>query len=424
MKRFGMDRLVIRGGNELNGSVQINGAKNAALPQIAAVLLAAEPLELGNVPDLIDVTTMLTLMEEIGVRTERRPGSLLLDPRGARKTQAPYEIVRRMRASILVLGPLVARFGTARVSLPGGCAIGARPVDLHLKALMALGATVGVEAGYITADTNGGRLRGGRIILTSPSVGATETALMAATLARGETEIVNAARDPEVCDLALCLAAMGARIEGAGTHRIRVDGVESLHRARHDLIADRIEAGTYAIAAAITGGHLELLDAHLEHLAAVGAALEHAGVQIWPTDRGVMISRTGPLHAVDVVTEPYPGFPTDLQAQFMALMAVAPGASVIRETIFESRFMHVPELGRLGANILLQGTTALVRGVGQLHGAEVMATDLRASVGLVLAGLVAEGETVVHRIYHLDRGYQALDRKLVQCGADIRRIAE
>ena len=424
MKRFGMDRLVIRGGNRLNGSVHINGAKNAALPQIAAALLAAGPLELGNVPDLIDVTTMLTLMEEIGVTTERRPGSLSLDPRAARKTQAPYEIVRRMRASILVLGPLVARFGTARVSLPGGCAIGARPVDLHLKALMALGATVGVEAGYITADTNGGRLRGGRIILTSPSVGATETALMAATLARGETEIVNAARDPEVCDLASCLAAMGARIEGAGTHRIRVEGVESLHRARHDLIADRIEAGTYAIAAAITGGHLELLDAHLEHLAAVGAALEHAGVQIWPTDRGVMISRTGPLHAVDVVTEPYPGFPTDLQAQFMALMAVAPGASVIRETIFESRFMHVPELGRLGANILLQGTTALVRGVGQLHGAEVMATDLRASVGLVLAGLVAEGETVVHRIYHLDRGYQALDRKLVQCGADIRRIAE
>src|SRR5262249_2955567 len=287
-------------------------------------------------------------------------------------------------------------------------------------------------------DTNGGRLRGGRIILTSPSVGATETALMAATLARGETEIVNAARDPEVCDLALCLAAMGARIEGAGTHRIQVEGVESLHQARHDLIADRIEAGTYAIAAAITGGHLELLDAHLEHLAAVGAALEHAGVQIWPTDRGVMISRTGPLHAVDVVTEPYPGFRTDLQAQFMALMAVAPGASVIRETIFESRFMHVPELGRLGANILLQGTTALVRGVAKLHGAEVMATDLRASVGLVLAGLVADGETVVHRIYHLDRAYQALDPNLRalarrhrapvgrvgRCGADTGRVAE
>jgi UDP-N-acetylglucosamine 1-carboxyvinyltransferase len=420
-----MDRLVIRGGNQLKGSVQIHGAKNAALPQIAAALLSAEPLEIGNVPDLLDVTTMLGLMQELGVTSERRAGgNLLLDPRAARNTQASYDIVRRMRASILVLGPLVARFGSARVSLPGGCAIGARPVDLHLKALTALGATVAVDAGYITAEAEGGRLRGGRIILTSPSVGATETALMAATLARGETEIVNAARDPEVCDLALCLAAMGARIEGASTHRIQVEGVESLHRARHDLIADRIEAGTYAIAAAITGGHLELIDAHLEHLASVGAALEHAGVQIWPTDRGLMISRTGPLRAVDVVTEPYPGFPTDLQAQFMALMAVAPGASVIRETIFESRFMHVPELGRLGANILLQGTTALVRGVAQLHGAEVMATDLRASVGLVLAGLVAEGETVVHRIYHLDRGYQALDRKLVQCGAEIRRFAE
>ena len=420
-----MDRLVIRGGNQLKGSVQIHGAKNAALPQIAAALLSAEPIEIGNVPDLLDVTTMLGLMQELGVTAERRAGgNLFLDPSAARSTQASYDIVRRMRASILVLGPLVARFGSARVSLPGGCAIGARPVDLHLKALTALGATVRVDAGYITAEAEGGRLRGGRIILTSPSVGATETALMAATLARGETEIVNAARDPEVCDLALCLTAMGASIEGAGTHRIQVEGVETLHRARHDLIADRIEAGTYAIAAAITGGHLELLDAHLEHLASVGAALEQAGVQIWPTDRGLMISRTGPLRAVDVVTEPYPGFPTDLQAQFMALMAVAPGASVIRETIFESRFMHVPELGRLGANILLQGTTALVRGVAQLHGAEVMATDLRASVGLVLAGLVAEGETVVHRIYHLDRGYQALDRKLVQCGAEIRRIAE
>ncbi|HLK80939.1 MAG TPA: UDP-N-acetylglucosamine 1-carboxyvinyltransferase [Xanthobacteraceae bacterium] len=420
-----MDRLVIRGGNQLKGSVQIHGAKNAALPQIAAALLAAEPLELGNVPDLLDVTTMLGLMQELGVTAERETGgSLLLDPRGARNAQAPYEIVRRMRASILVLGPLVARFGSARVSLPGGCAIGARPVDLHLKALTALGARVEVDAGYITAETNGRRLRGGRIILTSPSVGATETAMMAAALAQGETEIVNAARDPEVCDLALCLTAMGAAIEGAGTHRIQIEGVDSLHRARHDLIADRIEAGTYAIAAAITGGQLELIDAHLEHLAAVGAVLEHAGAQIWPTDRGLMVSRTGPLRAVDVVTEPYPGFPTDLQAQFMALMAVAPGASVIRETIFESRFMHVPELGRLGANIVLQGTTALVRGAAKLHGAEVMATDLRASVGLVLAGLVAEGETVVHRIYHLDRGYEALDRKLVQCGADIRRVAQ
>jgi UDP-N-acetylglucosamine 1-carboxyvinyltransferase len=253
-------------------------------------------------------------------------------------------------------------------------------------------------------------------------VGATETALMAAVLAQGETEILNAARDPEVCDLALCLAAMGARIEGAGTHRILVQGADALQHARHDLITDRIEAGTYAIAAAITGGHLEILGAHLEHLGSVGAALESAGVQIWPTDRGLMVVRSGPLQAIDITTEPYPGFPTDLQAQFMALMTIASGASVVRETVYESRFMHVPELGRLGANISLQGSTALVRGVEGLHGAEVMATDLRASVSLVIAALAAEGETTVHRIYHLDRGYESLDRKLVQCGADIRRV--
>jgi UDP-N-acetylglucosamine 1-carboxyvinyltransferase len=419
-----MDRLVIRGGNRLEGSVEVHGAKNAVLPQIAASLLSAEPLELSNVPDLSDVTSMVNVMQEFGVSATRLPGRILrLDAGLARSADAPYEIVRRMRASILVLGPLVARFGAARVSLPGGCAIGARPVDLHLKALSALGADVDVEGGYIIAKTQGDRLQGARIVLSSPSVGATETAVMAATLARGETEIINAARDPEVCDLIQCLTVMGARIEGAGTHRIVVGGVDNLHRARHELIPDRIEAGTYAIAAAITGGHLELLNAHLEHIATVGAALEQAGVEIWPTDRGLMISRNGPLRAVDIVTEPYPGFPTDLQAQFMTLMAVASGASMLRETVFEGRFMHVPELARLGANILLQGTTALVRGVEQLRGAEVMATDLRASVSLVLAGLVAEGETVVHRIYHLDRGYEALDKKLVQCGADIRRVA-
>ena len=419
-----MDRLVIRGGNKLEGSVEVHGAKNAVLPQIAAALLSSEPLELSNVPDLSDVTSMVNVMQEFGVSATRLPGRVLrLDAGRARSADAPYEVVRRMRASMLVLGPLVARFGTARVSLPGGCAIGARPVDLHLKALTALGADVEVEGGYIIAKTPGNRLHGARIVLSSPSVGATETALMAATLARGETEIINAARDPEVCDLALCLIAMGAKIEGAGTHRLVVSGVDNLHRARHELIPDRIEAGTYAIAAAITGGHLELLNARLEHMAAVGATLEQAGVQIWPTDRGLMISRDEPLRAVDIVTEPYPGFPTDLQAQFMVLMAMAPGASMLRETVFEGRFMHVPELARLGANISLQGTTAFVRGVEQLRGAEVMATDLRASVGLVLAGLAAEGETVVHRIYHLDRGYEALDRKLVQCGADIRRVA-
>ena len=420
-----MDRLVIHGGRRIQGSVQVSGAKNAALPQIAAALLSAEPLELSNVPEVADIKTMLNLIEEFGVAARRGHGhTLVLDAGKAQTAQAPYDIVRRMRASILVLAPLLARFGSAHVSLPGGCAIGARPIDLHLKALEALGAEVGVEGGYIRARTGTQGLRGGRIVLTSPSVGATETALMAAVLARGETEILNAARDPEVCDLALCLCAMGASIEGAGTHRIVVQGVSALHKARHDLISDRIEAGTYAVAAAITGGQLEIIGAHLEHLGAVSSALESAGIQIWPTDRGLMVVRSGPLRAIDIATEPYPGFPTDLQAQFMALMTVASGASVIRETVFESRFMHVPELGRLGANISLQGSTALVRGVERLHGAEVMATDLRASVSLVLAGLIAEGETVVHRIYHLDRGYEALDRKLVQCGADIERVAE
>jgi UDP-N-acetylglucosamine 1-carboxyvinyltransferase len=419
-----MHRLVIHGGRRIEGSVQISGAKNAVLPQIAAALLSAEPLELGNVPSVTDVETMLALMREFGVTASRGHGhTLLLDAGNARGAQAPYDMVRRMRASILVLAPLLVRFGSAKVSLPGGCAIGTRPIDLHLKALDALGTEVRIEGGYIHARTRSQGMRGARIVLTSPSVGATETALMAAVLARGETEILNAARDPEVCDLALCLTAMGASIEGVGTHRILVQGVDALRRARHDLISDRIEAGTYAVAAAITGGQLEILGAHLEHLGTVSAALESAGVQIWPTDRGLMVVRSGPLKAVDIATEPYPGFPTDLQAQFMALMTVAAGASVIRETVFESRFMHVPELKRLGANISLQGSTALVRGVDHLHGAEVMATDLRASVSLVLAGLVAEGETIVHRIYHLDRGYESLDRKLVQCGADIERVA-
>jgi UDP-N-acetylglucosamine 1-carboxyvinyltransferase len=419
-----MDRLVIRGGRRIEGSVQVRGAKNAALPQIASALLSSERLELANVPDVIDVDTMLALMREFGVTATRGSGRMLvLDARAARNAEAPYDMVRRMRASILVLAPLLARFGSARVSMPGGCAIGARPIDLHLKSLEALGAEVNIAAGYIHARANSG-LRGGRVVLSSPSVGASETAIMAASLAKGETEILNAARDPEVGDLALCLSAMGARIEGVGTHRILVQGVDALRQARHELITDRIEAGTYAIAAAITGGNLEILGAHLEHLGSVGAALEGAGAQIWPTDRGLMVVRSGPLQAIDITTEPYPGFPTDLQAQFMALMTIASGASVVRETIYESRFMHVPELGRLGANIALQGSTALVRGVDGLHGAEVMATDLRASVCLLLAALAAEGETTVHRIYHLDRGYESLDRKLMQCGADIQRITE
>ncbi|HXX09041.1 MAG TPA: UDP-N-acetylglucosamine 1-carboxyvinyltransferase [Pseudolabrys sp.] len=420
-----MDRLIIRGGKRIEGSVQVSGAKNAALPQIAAALLSLEPLELTNIPAVTDVDTMLAMMQEFGVVARRGTGRLLtLDASGAHNSDAPYDLVRRMRASILVLAPLLVRFGSARVSMPGGCAIGARPIDLHLKTLSTLGAEVSMESGYIHARVKENGLRGGRVVLSSPSIGATETALMAAILARGETEILNAARDPEVCDLAKCLAAMGAHIEGAGTHRVLIQGVNALHRARHDLISDRIEAGTYAVAAAITGGHLEILGAHLEHLGSVGAVLENAGVMIWPTDRGLMVSRSGPLRAVDVTTEPYPGFSSDLQAQFMALMAIAPGAAVIRETVFEGRFMHVPELGRLGANISLQGSTALVRGVERLHGAEVMATDLRASVSLVLAALVAEGQTTVHRIYHLDRGYESLDHKLVQCGADIHRVSE
>jgi len=417
-----MDKLLIRGGRRLEGTVQIVGAKNAALPAIAAALLSGEKLTLANLPDVVDVATMLTLLGHYGVTTERTASSVTLDAGAAQNAEAPYDIVRRMRATLLVLGPLLARFGTARVSLPGGCAIGARPVDLHLKALATLGGTIDLDAGYINAKAPGG-LTGARIVLGSPSVGATETALMAATLARGETEIMNAARDPEVADLASCLVAMGAHIEGAGSHRILVQGGRTLRAARHDIVPDRIEAGTYAIAAAITGGHLELTGARLEHLAAVGEALERTGVRIWPTDRGLMVARDGALRGLDITTEPYPGFPTDLQAQFMALMAIADGASMIRETVFETRFMHVPELNRLGANVTLQGTSALVSGVKSLRGAPVMATDLRASVSLVLAGLVAEGETVINRVYHLDRGYEALDRKLVRCGADIRRVA-
>jgi UDP-N-acetylglucosamine 1-carboxyvinyltransferase len=416
-----MERLAIRGGASLRGNVEISGAKNAALPQIAAALLSEEAVTLTNVPDLVDIRTMLALMECYGVGIARTPGALTLDAGRAQNVDAPYDVVRRMRATMLVLGPLVARFGSARVSLPGGCAIGTRPVDLHLKALSALGAQVSVDGGYILAKADNG-LRGARVFFPTPSVGATATAMMAATRAAGETEIMNAAREPEIADLALCLIAMGAKVEGAGTHRILVQGGGSLRRARHEIIPDRIEAGTYAIAAAITGGEIELCGARLEHILATSETLEAVGVRLWPTDRGLMVVRSGSMSGVDVTTEPYPGFSTDLQAQFMALMSVAEGSSVIRETVFENRFMHVPELMRLGANITLRGTTAHVRGGARLRGAPVMATDLRASVSLVLAGLVAEGETIVDRIYHLDRGYTALDVKLRRCGADVERI--
>jgi UDP-N-acetylglucosamine 1-carboxyvinyltransferase len=416
-----MERLVVRGGRVLEGTVEIRGAKNAALPAFAAALLSPHPLTLRNVPQVGDVATMRTLLGHYGVAVEEKgAGAWTLDAARAQAVEAPYDIVRKMRATFLVFGPLVARFGGARVSLPGGCAIGARPVDLHLKALEALGATIEVQGGYILATANKG-LKGTRIVLPISSVGASEAAMMAATLAVGETEIVNAAREPEVSDLADCLTKMGAKIDGIGTHRLVVHGPTSFRPAEHEIVADRVEAGTYAVAAAITGGRLELAGARLEHLAAVGEALEAAGVELWPSDRGLMVSRPGKLIGIDIVTQSYPGFSTDLQAQFMALMSIAEGTALIRETVFENRFMHVPELCRLGANISLRGTSAVVRGVPELRGAPVMATDLRASVSLVLAGLVAKGETVVNRIYHLDRGYEALDRKLARCGADVRR---
>lgn len=417
-----MDKLRIIGGKRLQGAVTISGAKNAALPQIAASLLSPEPLELTNLPAVTDVDNMLAVIERHGVKLDRSARGVKIETGAAVAGETSYDTVRRMRATVLVLAPLLARFGEARVSLPGGCAIGARPIDMHVKALSTLGADIDIENGLIVASAPQG-LTGARIVLSSPSVGATETAMMAATAAKGETEILNAAREPEVADLAACLIAMGAHIEGAGTHRILIEGGRPWRPAVHEIIPDRIEVGTYAVAAGITGGQLELTHARLEHLASVVQLLEAAGVSVWPGDRGLVVARNGPLKPVDVTTEPYPGFPTDLQAQFMALMCCADGASLLRETVFENRFMHVPELMRLGANITLQGTTALVRGGQPLKGAQVMATDLRASVCLVLAALVSDGETIINRIYHLDRGYEQLDRKLRLCGARVERIS-
>lgn len=419
-----MDKLIIRGGRRLSGTVNISGAKNAALAQIAASLLSPEPLTLTNLPNVSDVHTMLKVISHHGVqsRLKQPQQSLFLQSQHIDNFDADYDTVRRMRASILVLAPLLARNGRARVSLPGGCAIGARPVNLHLQALKTMGAEVDIQAGIIHATAPKG-LIGCHIILSSPSVGATLTAMMAATYAIGETEIINAAREPEVTDLAMCLSAMGAEISGIGSDHLIIRGETKWREAQHQIIPDRVEAGTYAVAAAMTGGRLELTNARLEHMGATVKALENMGVAVWPGDRGLVISSDGPLKPTDITTKPYPGFPTDLQAQFMALAACADGASLIRETIFENRFMHVPELMRMGADIKLQGTSALVRGGKKLYGAEVMATDLRASVCLVLAALAAEGETTVHRIYHLDRGYEQLDRKLQLCGADIVRVS-
>jgi UDP-N-acetylglucosamine 1-carboxyvinyltransferase len=418
-----MDRILIRGGRVLSGSIPISGAKNAALPLMAAGLLADGPLTLTNAPDLADVATMAGLLAHHGLAVERDKTARSITISGAATDlEAPYDLVRKMRASVLVLGPLLARHGRARVSLPGGCAIGTRPVDLHLKALEQMGAEIEITAGYIEARAPGG-LKGARIIFPQVSVGATENILMAAALARGQSEIMNAAREPEITDLAACLMRMGARIEGIGTDRLLVEGVASLGAATHPIIADRIEAGTFACAAAITGGSLLLQGARLDHLGAVTRTLREAGVDVAEEEGGLRVTRSNGLRGADVMTEPFPGFATDMQAQFMALMCVAEGASMITETIFENRFMHVPELSRMGARINFHGASAIVRGVKKLSGAPVMATDLRASVSLILAGLAAEGETIVNRVYHLDRGYERVEAKLAAVGADIERLA-
>lgn len=418
-----MDRILIRGGRVLSGSIPVSGAKNAALPLMAAGLLADGPLTLTNAPDLADVATMAGLLAHHGLTVERDKTARSITISGAATDlEAPYELVRKMRASVLVLGPLLARHGRARVSLPGGCAIGTRPVDLHLKALEQMGAEIEITAGYIEARAPGG-LKGARIIFPQVSVGATENILMAAALASGQSEILNAAREPEITDLAACLMRMGARIEGIGTDRLLVEGVASLGAATHPIIADRIEAGTFACAAAITGGSLLLQGARLDHLGAVTRTLREAGVDVAEEEGGLRVTRSNGLRGADVMTEPFPGFATDMQAQFMALMCVADGASMITETIFENRFMHVPELSRMGARINFHGASAIVRGVKKLSGAPVMATDLRASVSLILAGLAAEGETIVNRVYHLDRGYERVEAKLAAVGADIERLA-
>jgi UDP-N-acetylglucosamine 1-carboxyvinyltransferase len=419
-----MDRIRIRGGRPLSGQISIGGAKNAALPLMAAGLLTEEQLILRNVPQLADIWTMAALLSLHGIMVEpvgedRR--TLWLGGRIG-NTEAPYDIVRKMRASVLVLGPLLARTGEARVSLPGGCAIGTRPVDLHLKGLEQMGARIALDSGYIDARVDG-RLRGATIVFPSISVGATENLLMAATLTGGQTILANAAREPEIGDLASCLVKMGARIEGIGTDRLVIEGVERLHGAEHTILPDRIETGTYACAAAITGGEVILRGARLEHLGAVVRILREAGVEITEQDDGLMVRRLNGLHGTDVMTEPYPGFPTDMQAQFMALMCVAEGAAMVTETIFENRFMHVPELNRMGGRINVHGSSAIIRGVPDLSGAPVMATDLRASVSLVLAGLAARGETIVNRVYHLDRGYEALEQKLAACGAEVERTS-
>ncbi|MEM8704057.1 MAG: UDP-N-acetylglucosamine 1-carboxyvinyltransferase [Pseudomonadota bacterium] len=428
-----MDSIKVVGGAELNGVIPISGAKNATLPLMIASLLTDETLTLSNVPRLRDVAQLMQILSNHGVDYSvngKRSGqndlsgqTLNLTAREIVDTTAPYELVSKMRASFWVIGPLVARMREARVSLPGGCAIGTRPVDFFIDGLAALGADIEIEGGYVVVSAPGG-LKGARVEFPKVSVGATHTIMMAAALAAGETELVNAAREPEVVDLANCLKAMGAKIEGAGTSIIRIQGVSRLHGAHHAVVPDRIETGTYAMAVAMTGGDVLLQGARSDLLESALDTLRLAGADITQTDEGLKVYRNGNgIQPVDVTTEPFPGFPTDLQAQFMALMTKAGGTSRVTETIFENRFMHVQELARLGAQIQVDGRTALIDGVSELRGAPVMATDLRASVSLVIAGLAAEGETTVNRVYHLDRGFERLEDKLTRCGAQIERIS-
>ncbi|GAB1231773.1 UDP-N-acetylglucosamine 1-carboxyvinyltransferase [Ferrigenium sp. UT4] len=415
-----MQKLAIRGGAPLHGEVRISGAKNAALPIMCASLLSADSLHLTNLPDLHDVATMRKLLQQMGVAAATAPGEITFSGDRIERWEAPYDMVKTMRAAILVLGPLLARFGDARVSLPGGCAIGSRPVDLHIKGLQAMGAEITIEHGYIHARAK--RLQGARIFFDLVSVTGTENLMMAAALADGVTVLENAAREPEVVDLANCLRAMGAHIVGDGSDTVTITGVEKLHGASHRIMPDRIESGTFLVAAAATGGSITLTDTRADLLDTVLEKLAEAGAQITVAGDTIHLAMDRRPQAVNVRTAPHPAFPTDMQAQFMALDAIAEGSAMVVETIFENRFMHVQELRRLGASIEVEGNTAVVRGVERLEGATVMATDLRASASLVIAGLVAQGETIIDRIYHLDRGYEHLEAKLSRLGADIRRL--
>ena len=428
-----MDRIRVRGGNKLNGIINISGAKNAALPLMIVPLLSAETVTLHNVPRLVDALRLQRILQNHGVdittagkrvgQKEHAGETLRISAKNIVDTTAPYDLVSKMRASFWVLGPLIARMGEAKVSLPGGCAIGTRPVDMHLLAMEKLGAECVIEQGYVIAKAKKG-LKGGHISFSKVSVGATHAAVMAAVLAHGDTIIENAATEPEISDVAECLMKMGAKIEGIGTRTLKIKGVTSLHGAEHTVVADRIEAGTYAMVAGMTGGDVTLRGARADTLESALVAMRRAGIDVTVNDDGIRIKRNGSeLQPVDITTDPYPGFPTDLQAQFMGLMTMAKGKSHIRETIFENRFMHVQELARLGADIRLHGDMAEVHGVTKLTGADVMATDLRASVSLVIAGLAAEGETMLHRVYHLDRGFEDLEGKLAAVGADVTRIA-